>query len=172
MSSPSLSNEIEQLLAAPQRVPGDRNGDMLKHTMLAPLSLTLLVGCGSSSHTMLTRTAETPDNLTRVMRGGSRSGCDTSGTYDGFSGIFVDCKDGRMVVHKPTGKNMDAPGDPLEVTCFDGLSDPEVCEALWQKVLAAGKANCESGETGPGCGELKCSGAVDQHSCKDVLESR
>ncbi len=132
----------------------------------------LLVGCGSSSHTMLTRTAETPDNLTRVMRGGSRAGCETSDTYDSMLGIFIDCEDGRMVVGKPTGENMDASGDPLQVTCFKGLSDPETCEALWKKVMEAGKATCEAGETGPGCGELKCSGAIDQHSCEDVLESK
>jgi hypothetical protein len=121
---------------------------------------------------MLTRTAETPDNLTRVMRGGSRVGCDTSDTYNDFLGIFIDCEDGRMVVGKPTGENTKASGDPLEVHCFDGLSDPEVCEALWQRVLEAGKAKCETGETGPGCGELKCTGGMDRNSCEDVLESK
>lgn len=121
---------------------------------------------------MLTRTAETPDNLTRVMRGGSRAGCQTSDTYDGILGIFIDCDNGRMVVGKPTGNNMDAPGDPLQVTCFKGLSDPAECEALWKKVMAGGEAPCKEGETGPGCGELECSGAMDQHSCQDVLDDK
>lgn len=145
----------------------------MKNEMIALVCLAALEGCGgSSSHTMLTRTAETPENLTRVMRGGSRVGCETSGTYDGMMGIFIDCEGGRMVVGKPSGENMKATGDPLEVNCFDGLSDPKTCESLWKKVMDAGQTACKAGETGPGCGELKCSGAADQHSCKDVLESK
>ncbi len=126
-------------------------------------------GCGNSSHTMMTRQAETPPNILQAMRGGSRVGCDVSESYDGLLGIFIDCDKGRMVVGKPTGENMKGPDDPLQVTCFDGLGDPSTCMALWKRVLAEGAAPCGEGEAGPGCGELRCSGGIDQNTCEEVL---
>ena len=140
-----------------------------RRLLLAAAAAPSLACGGSSAHTMLTRKAETPENIQHAMRGGSRIGCDVSERYDGIIGIFIDCEDNRMVVGKPTGENMDAPGDRLEVTCFHDFAEPKVCQSTWQRILKEGAAPCAEGEAGPGCGELECTGGVDQNSCEEVL---
>lgn len=144
----------------------------MKATVLSMAAAVWIMGCGSSTYTLLTRSAEMPDNVQKAMRGGARLGCDVSETYDSLVGVIMDCKDGRIVVSKPTGENMSRPGDPLQVTCFRSLGNQEECEAFWSQIEKKGEAPCSAQETGVGCGELKCSGAIDQHGCESVFRAK
>ena len=141
------------------------------------LLLLLCLGCldcGPGLYTMVPPGVERSEaDVLRTMRGAAREGCEVSDVWDDFVGLMIDCEDGRVVAGHPNGANMQLPGKPLEVLCARGLGDEERCQAKWRRIYDAGEAPCKAGETGPGCGPLKCSvspGAGGGTSCAKALD--
>ena len=117
--------------------------------------------------------ARTEENVSRVIRGAAREGCQVDDFYDDIIGVIIDCDDGRLVAGHPSGSDMKLPGKPLAVLCVKGLGDQESCEAKWKRIYDAGEAPCNAGEKGPGCGPLKCSispGSGGGNSCEQALD--
>ena len=130
-------------------------------TLFAVTLCASFVGCGASHYTMVPSQTKTVANVKRVMRGATRIGCDASGNYDDMMGLFIDCKDGRVALGTPAGGELLDPGGPLEVMCTKSQASKEKCEAIWKELLTEGKAPCDPGDQGAGCGELKCTSTAN-----------
>lgn len=131
-------------------------------------------GCAASSyHAAIPSVERTESNVSRVLRGARRIGCEASEGWDSFLGVLIDCKEGRITVTHPSGESMKLPGKPIEIGCSGGLGDQADCMAKWKQIYAAGERPCEANESGAGCGELKCSvtGQSDREpTCEEALD--
>jgi len=146
---------------------------MTRITALGALVVALVSSsCGTTTQHVMTNRVERPDVISRVMRGGTRAGCEVSTTYDEFLGIFIDCEGGRVVVGRAMGANAGTTteeGRPLEVVCYDDMADE--CRAFWGRIYGEGEAECADDEVGPGCGTLNCTGSLEVHSCADIFDA-
>lgn len=149
----------------------------MKVSVMLVAALAAMCGCATSMYSVTLKNVERSEaNISRAMRGAMRTGCEVSETYDSLLGIFIECKEGRIVVGQPSGADMKLPGKPVALLCTRDLSDKEVCEAKWRRIYEGGEAPCKDAEHGPGCGPLQCSGGTanyatgEKASCEQALD--